>query len=300
MGEQHLFCGRIIKATAGFYYVSVPERGIYQCRAKGAFRKAGHSPLVGDIVDIRLTATQDVEGNVERIHPRSSVLSRPSVANVDGVLVVFALKDPVPNLLHLDRILVSIEQEDLPAVICFNKSDITDDEPAKELAAIYAGAGYTVLVTSAKTHEGVDEVRQRLAGKLFTVAGPSGAGKSSLINCLQNDIVMETGEVSKKIGRGKQTTRHIELVAVDRNSYIVDTPGFGAVSVPDMKPLSLAACFPEMAGAEEKCRFRGCAHIDEPDCEVKRLTEEGRIAASRYESYRILYQELLDKGKRKY
>lgn len=300
MDAKGLLCGRIIKATAGFYYVDVPGEGTFQCRAKGTFRKAGQSPLVGDIVDIRLTATQDVEGNVEKIHPRSSLLSRPAVSNVDGVLVVFALKDPAPNLLHLDRILVSIERENLPAVICFNKSDITDDEPARKLACLYRDAGYPVLVTSARTGEGVDDVRSHLAGKLFTVAGPSGAGKSSLINCLQKDVVMETGEVSKKIGRGKQTTRHIELVPIGGDSYIMDTPGFGAVSVPDMEPRALAACFPEMDGAGERCRFRGCVHIDEPDCEVKRLVEDARIAASRYESYRMLYGELSEMERRRF
>ncbi len=293
-----MLTGRIIKAVAGFYYVDVAGEGVYQCRAKGAFRKKGSSPLVGDVVDVSLTRTQDVEGNVEKIHPRTSVLHRPTVANVDQALVVFALKDPDPSRILLDRILISLAKEDLPAVICFNKSDITEDAIAEELTGIYEGCGYRVIVTSALKGEGVDEVRDLLKGRLTTVCGPSGAGKSSLINGLQAGVVMETGAVSEKIGRGKQTTRHIQLVAVDEKSYIIDTPGFGTIEPPEMVARELEAFFPEMAEAIGRCRFRGCAHMDEPDCEVKRLVGEGKIAASRYGSYRTLYGELAERERR--
>ncbi len=293
-----MLTGRIIKAVAGFYYVDVSGEGIFQCRAKGAFRRKGNSPLVGDIVDISLTQTQDVEGNVEEIHPRRSVLHRPTVANVDQALVVFALKDPDPSRILLDRILISLAKEELPAIICFNKSDITEDDAERELTQIYESCGYRVIVTSALKGEGVDTVCDALKGKLTTVCGPSGAGKSSLINCLQAHVVMETGAVSEKIGRGKQTTRHIQLVAVDENSYIIDTPGFGTIEPPDMKARELENFFPEMAEAIGGCRFRGCAHMDEPDCEVKRLVGEEKIAESRYKSYRTLYEELAEREKR--
>ena len=213
-------------------------------------------------------------------------------------VVLFALKDPDPNRLLLDRILISLAWEGLPAILIFNKSDITDEALEADLRRIYEECGYQVLITSAKTGEGVDAVRKMLKGRLTTVAGPSGAGKSSLINCLQKDVVMETGEVSKRIGRGRQTTRHIQLVPVGDNGYIIDTPGFGTIAPPDMKAASLAEYFPEMADAADKCRFRGCAHMDEPDCEVKRRVEEGAIAASRYQSYRTIYGEVAEQEKR--
>lgn len=284
--------GRIIKALAGFYYVDVPKSGIYQCRAKGIFRKDKMTPMVGDIVGITITDPKDMEGNVETIDERRSVLQRPMVANVDGALVIFALKDPDPNRYLLDRFLVMMEREALHVTICFNKNDITEDALATKLSDIYTACGYTVILTSTKTGEGIGQIKELLSGRLTTVAGPSGAGKSSIINCLQDDVVMETGEVSKKIGRGKQTTRHTQLIAIAEDSYIIDTPGFGTFDLPQMEPQELELFFPEMEKYRGKCRFRGCAHMDEPGCAIKEAVDEEQISGDRYESYRQIYREL--------
>lgn len=290
---QERYEGRIIKALSGFYYVRRSGIGdVYQCRARGLFRKDNMSPLVGDKVLIQITDTKDMEGNVEEILPRSSELKRPAVANIDLVLVIFAAKNPAPNLNMLDRILVELEHLGLSAVICFNKKDLVSDEKRKALTEIYRNTGYPIVWTDAKSGASVDEIRSLLRGHLAVVAGPSGAGKSTLINSLAGTVVMETGEVSKKIRRGRQTTRHTEIVFLEEHTYICDTPGFSSLNLLEITPVGLTDCFPEFREGAACCRFAGCAHISEPDCGVKALLQDKLISQERYDSYRLIYDEL--------
>ncbi len=290
--------GRIIKAIAGFYYVHVVGDGTYACRAKGSFRKEKKTPLVGDIVDIEVTHQQDMEGNVIHIHDRHSALERPPVANVDQALIIFAATSPEPNLNLVDRFLIMMEDKDIPVIIGINKIDLVSDEEVQRLQQIYEPAGYPMICYSVKEESGLDELRAALAGKITTVAGPSGVGKSSLINKLQSDVEMEVGDLSAKIERGKQTTRHTELIPVDEETYIFDTPGFSTLYVPEIEAEDIGVLFPEFHELSEGCKFRGCNHMAEPGCMVKAAVEDGRIAASRYENYRLFFEER--KNTRKY
>ena len=289
--------GRIIKGIAGFYYVKCGKE-IYQCKAKGIFRKESLKPLPGDFVRMEVTDEKDMEGNVIEILPRKNELIRPAVANVDQALVIFAAAAPAPNLGLLDRFLIRMEHKGIPALICFNKMDLIGEKEREKLAAIYESAGYRVLFTSAKEEKGIHELQSLLREKVTTVAGPSGAGKSTLINCLQQETVMETGEISTKIGRGKHTTRHAQLIEVGEDAYIFDTPGFSSLDVSELMPEQLEQCFPEFKNYRESCRFLGCAHIHEPDCGVKEALAMGKISRERYENYVSLYGEC--KNKRRY
>lgn len=291
--------GRIIKGIAGFYYVYVDGQGIYECKAKGIFRLEGTKPLVGDEVEIEILSKEEMEGNISSIYPRKNSLIRPAVANVDQALIIFAAKNPKPNFNLLDRFLVMMEYQNVPVVICFNKVDLCDKSYLEKLENIYSKAGYRILFTSAKTSEGQEELLDILEGKTTTVAGPSGAGKSSIINTLQSDVLMETGEISKKLGRGKHTTRHSQLIALggDSSGFIVDTPGFSTMDIPGFKKEDLNRCYPEMYELSDKCRFTGCAHINEPDCEVKSALNKGLISEIRYNNYVKLYEELASKSK---
>ncbi len=289
--------GKIVKGIAGFYYVHVVGSGIYECKAKGIFRKEGIKPLVGDDVEMEITDEKDMEGNIIQILPRKNALIRPAVANVDQALVVFAAAFPDPNLNLLDRFLLTMECQDIPSVICFNKEDLVTDQFIDELRAAYEGSGYPVLFCCAETGEGVDAVFEQLKGKTTTVAGPSGAGKSTFINRISPEIRMETGEVSEKIKRGRHTTRHAQLIPLGEDSYIVDTPGFTALSIEFLDKEDLGPLFPEFTEPERYCRFAGCSHISEPDCGVKDALAEGRISRSRYENYKQFYRELSEKRK---
>ena len=263
--------GKIIKGIAGFYYVHVEQEGVYECRAKGIFRKSGEKPLVGDNVRIEILSRDEMEGNLVEILPRKNVLIRPAVSNVDQALVIFAAAKPKPNFNLLDRFLVMMAWQDVDTVICFNKKDIASQEEETELRRIYSGAKSKVLFTSAREEEGIEEIREILKGKTTTVAGPSGVGKSSLINLLVPEAKMETGEISHKIDRGRHTTRHSELFYVEADTYIMDTPGFSSLILPDMEKEDLKDCFAEFKDYEDGCRFKGCMHLNEPDCAVKKL-----------------------------
>ena len=290
--------GKIIKGIAGFYYVHAGESGIYECKAKGIFRNQKIKPLVGDNVRMTVLDEQDKEGNIEEILSRKNELIRPAVANVDQALVIFAAAKPRPNFNLLDRFLILMQYQDVPAVLCFNKQDIVTEQELQLLKDTYISAGYEVHFTSAKEQSGIDEIRRILKGKTTAVAGPSGVGKSSLINLLSPEASMETGDISRKIERGRHTTRHSELFALDEASYICDPPGFSSIYLPDMEKEELGRYFPEFAGYEGDCRFQGCAHIHEPDCAVQKALAEGRISPIRYENYKLLYNEL--KEKRRY
>lgn len=291
--------GRIIRAVAGYYYVYSYEDGKqHQCRARGIFRKDGLKPLVGDEAEFHLTYTEDTEGSVDSILPRKNVLIRPPVANVDQALIVFALRSPEPNLSLLDRFLILMKRQDIPSVIVFNKEDLDDEHNIERIRDIYTGCGCRVLSMSIAKDEGVDEVRRLLLGKTTVLAGPSGVGKSSLTNLLCPEAEMETGEVSRKTLRGKQTTRHAQLFPCGDHSFFFDTPGFSSLYLDEIKPEELRDYFPEFEEYEPRCRYGGCLHLSEPDCGVKRAVEEGKISRTRYESYKKLVAELKE-GRRR-
>lgn len=289
--------GKIIKGISGFYYVYVEGAGLYECKAKGAFRKQKIKPLVGDNVEIAVIDEANKLGNVEKILPRKNELIRPAVSNIDMGLVIFASAKPDPNFNLLDRFLCMMEYQKVPVTICFNKIDLVDQEKLKEYSGIYEPAGYNVIFTCTKTKEGLGSIRSLLEGKTTTVAGPSGVGKSSIINCLQSDITMETGTISEKIERGKHTTRHSEIIPVSHDTYIMDTPGFSSMDVPGFEKEDLWTCYPEFVRHEPYCRFIGCSHINEPDCGVKAAVEDGEISPVRYENYKLLYEELKNRHK---
>ena len=287
--------GKIVKGIAGFYYVHVVESGVYECKAKGIFRKDGVKPLVGDNVEIEILDEKDMEGNITQILPRKNELIRPAVANIDQALVVFAVTKPKPHFNLLDRFLVMMESREVPVILCFNKTDIAEDPEIAELKDIYEGCGYPLLFTSAKEEQNIEKLKSVLQGKTTAIAGPSGVGKSSLINLLQSGVKMETGRISAKIERGRHTTRHSELIVLGEDSYIMDTPGFSSLYISDIDKESLKYCFPEFASCEGHCRFNGCDHVHEPGCAVKQAVEEGKIHNSRYEDYLTLYQELQER-----
>lgn len=290
--------GKIIKGIAGFYYVNDGENRVYQCRAKGIFRNRKIKPLVGDNVEFSILDEEEGEGNIDEILPRKNALVRPAAANVDQALVLFALTQPSPNLNLLDRFLVMMAMEEIPVVICFNKADLGDGAMEEEYKKIYEGAGYEVHFISARTDLGMDQVRELLRGRTTVLAGPSGVGKSSLTNRIQPEASMETGGISRKIERGKHTTRHSELFFVEKDTYMMDTPGFSSMYTPEIEASELKEFFPEFAEFEDECRFLGCVHIGERVCGVKEAVKEGKISLSRYENYRLIYEEL--KQKRRY
>ncbi|OON85500.1 ribosome small subunit-dependent GTPase A [Oribacterium sp. C9] len=322
--------GKIYKGIGGFYYVHTPE-GDYECRAKGIFRNRNEKPLVGDDAEIEPVqdSEKEREGSVIRILPRKNQLIRPEVANIDQAVVVFALKHPDPNLSLLDRFLINMEQKDIPVVIFFNKVDLIDSaEPEEEpvdddipsykkkkkdraqfipeihsdhpelIPEIYRRAGYKVLEISTRSGDCYDKIMEVLQGKTTVLSGPSGVGKSSITNLIHPEANMEIGELSKKIERGKNTTRHTEFFYIDDDTYVLDTPGFTSLYINDIETDRLMYYFPEFEKYRHDCRFKTCIHIGENDCAVKKAVQEGLISKERYESYVLLYDEL--KSQRRY
>jgi ribosome small subunit-dependent GTPase A len=290
--------GKIIKGIAGFYYVRIIGSGIYECKAKGIFRKDKLKPLVGDMVLIDVLDEHEKTGNVIRVLPRKNELIRPASANVDQAMVVFAVAEPKPNLLLLDRFLVMMECQGIDTLICFNKSDLSNDIELGELAEVYQSCGYQVLFVSAKEQQSIDDIRLRLAGKTTVVAGPSGVGKSSLVNILQEEVQMATGAISKKLGRGKHTTRHSQIISVNDDTFLMDTPGFSALYPEDIEKEELKNYFREFHQYEGQCKFQPCTHIHEPQCAVINAVKRQAISESRYQNYVALFEEL--KEKRRY
>lgn len=291
--------GKIIKGIAGFYYVHSPENNyIYECKPKGIFRKQKIKPLVGDDVEF---STEDVPegcGVITEILPRNNELIRPAVVNVDQALVLFAAAEPDPNLNLLDRFMVMMEKQNVSTSICFNKADIVSNKEMSTLKDTYANCGYNVFASSIIKEEGIHDIYEYIKGKTTVLAGPSGAGKSSLINRLAPNANMETGNVSEKIKRGKHTTRHSELIYVEQDTYIMDTPGFSSLYINEIGTEELKEYYIEFKEFDNYCRFIGCNHINEPDCAIKDALKDKKISEIRYKNYILLYEEL--KAQKKY
>ena len=289
--------GKICKGIAGFYYVHDGHSRIYECKAKGIFRNQKIKPLPGDNVEFTVLSEAESEGSITAILPRKNQLIRPAVSNVDQALVVFALTSPEPNFNLLDRFLISMEQQNLPTVICFNKQDLDSGAKEQECRERYRSSGNTVVFASVQQEEGMESIRELLRGRTSVLAGPSGVGKSSLMNHLQPEAAMETGAISEKIQRGRHTTRHSELFYLEEDTFLMDTPGFTSLNITGIEAGDLHGYFPEFLPYEANCRFLDCVHVGERDCGVKKALEEGKICRGRYENYLQIYQELKDKKK---
>lgn len=283
--------GLICKAISGFYYVSVQDV-LYECHARGSFRKDGFSPLVGDIVDFASDGAG--KGVIERIHPRKNHLIRPAVANLDKLFIISSYVTPAPNLLIIDRLTAICNFHSITPVIVFNKCDMGDFSSLKN---IYESSGFKTLVVSAQTGEGIEELRSELVGCVSAFTGNSGVGKSSLLNILFKDLCLQTGQVSDKLGRGRHTTRHTELFRHEFNGFVADTPGFSSLDTQyctlEFKEM-LAECFPDFSDFLSECRFDDCRHIGEKGCAVAAAVESGKVQKSRYESYCAIFNELKD------
>ncbi|WP_336786225.1 ribosome small subunit-dependent GTPase A [Paenibacillus sp. MMO-177] len=299
--------GRIVKALSGYYYVlpheaESPEQTV-QCRARGVFKKRGLTPLVGD--DVVYSLTENGEGTVEELLPRSSELIRPPVANVDLAILVFSVTEPTLNLQLLDKFLVHIEHSGIEAVLCLSKQDLEQDgeETEEAIAAaaavnrIYTAIGYEVYGTSSRQGVGVEELHGRLKGHVAVFAGQSGVGKSSLLNALVPGLALETNEISNRLGRGKHTTRHVELVEIG-GGYVADTPGFSQLDFTELGIEDLGYCFREMRQLAPDCKFRACTHVHEPGCAVLKAVEEGTIAPSRHQNYLTFMTEMKERKRR--
>ena len=279
--------GRIVRSLSGFYDVRTPG-GLITCRARGILRKAGSSPLTGDLVEI---SVEKGKGMVEKILPRKNHFIRPAVANVDALVVFAANVNPVTEPFLIDRVAAIAGDQNVDVYLCVNKCDL---DPAMDLVRIYRHAGFPVICTSAETGEGVAELRALLTGKLTAFTGNSGVGKSSILNRLAPELQLETGEVSEKLGRGRHTTRHVELYRLGENTYVADTPGFSSFDTDQMELIlkeNLQYAFPDFGRFLGKCRFDDCSHRKEPDCAVRSAVEAGEIEKSRYDSYLKLYEK---------
>ena len=290
--------GKIIRGIGGFYYVDTDLPGVVECKAKGIFRNKKVKPLVGDNVEVKILDREKMLGSIEKILPRKNSIIRPAVANVDQAVVIFSASVPKPNLNLLDRFLLMMQTQGIATVICFNKKDLATAEELEFLYETYQSCGYQVILSSALKGEGLGEIEAVLKGKTTVVAGPSGVGKSSLTNSLQEEVEMETGEISRKLKRGKHTTRHAQIIPVSQDTFLVDTPGFSSLYIENMEEQELKDYFPEFRKYEGQCRFQGCRHIHEPGCAVKEALENNEISRLRYEDYLELHQEL--KEKRRY
>ena len=290
--------GRIIKGIGGFYYIET-EKGLYECRARGIFRKNKITPLVGDFVKISVVDEDNKKGVVEEIQERKTELVRPPIANVNKALIVFAVKNPTPHLSLLDRFIVLAERENLEIVIILTKIDLDDDNTFEKIKNIYEPCGYKVIGVSNLENKNIDKVKEELKDNTVVFAGPSGVGKSSLLNQIDSNFQLKTGDVSDKIKRGKHTTRHAELFELKFGGMVADTPGFSSLTLDDIEDIDLKDYFIEFEDYDD-CKFGSrCIHQNEPNCAVKEAVENGEIPKERYESYIQLLNEIRH-GKRRY
>lgn len=278
--------GTIIKAIAGFYYVSCGGE-VIECHARGRFRKASLSPIVGDKVKIKLN--DDKTGSIAQIYNRKNYLVRPGVSNIDSVILVSAAKNPMPDLFLTDKLLITAESKGIESYICLNKTDLADETDIKEFSDIYTKAGYRVITACAVAGEGIDEIKSIIKGKTVAFAGLSGVGKSSLISKITGSD-LKTGSVSRKMN-GRHTTRHVELMSA-AGGYVFDTPGFSRLETDNLRAEDLWQYFPEIRPLHTSCRFRTCNHIGEPDCAVKMGVMSNIISQSRYDNYVAIYNKL--------
>lgn len=283
--------GIIIKGIGGFYYVK-SEGKIYECRARGKFRKEELTPLAGDRV---LIDVKNGKGSIEKIYERKNVLIRPPVANIDCLLVVVSAAEPEPNKALIDKFLILGEMCGIETVILISKSDLAD---CGQLAEVYRNAGYRVIVSSTVSGDGRQDAAELFRGRVTALAGNSGVGKSSLLNMVCEGLNLPTSDISKKLNRGRHTTRHTELLQLGEDAYVLDTPGFSSFELPDTEAADLENYYIEFKAYTGGCRFKGCAHVNEPDCAVKEAVERGEIDRGRYENYAAMYEEL--KKVRKY
>ena len=306
--------GLIVKAISGYYYVLPQGNDLQtgptiQCRGKGILRKQENTPLVGD--QVRFAYTENGEGTVTEILSRSNQLLRPPIANVDLAIIVFSVKEPTLNLQLLDKFLVYVEQADVPCLICLTKSDLMQTIPlfsekkgtisdvdVDKVKSLYEHLGYEVTLTSAKEDINLDWIRERVTNLITVIFGQSGVGKSSLLNHMIRGLNLQTNTISQKLGRGKHTTRHVELLPLDAGGYIADTPGFSQLDLIEIEVEQLEGSFREFAIYRESCRFRGCLHVNEPGCAVKEAVSQLQIAESRYQHYLVFFQEIKDRKKR--
>ncbi len=282
--------GKIVKAISGFYYIEY-ENTVYECRAKGILKKNNISPLVGDFAEFEIIGEN--KGNLVKVVNRKNLLIRPPVANLDLVVIVIASRNPEPSLLFLDKQLAFLESINVKSLICLNKTDL---DSATSIKNIYEKIGYKVLLTSAKENEGIDELRTSINGKTIAFIGNSGVGKSSLTNMLLKNKIMEEGSLSK-IERGKQTTRHCELLKIDSDTYIIDTPGFSSFELSNIKAEELANLFIEFREKMKNCKYKDCRHVLEEECGIRQAVFNGEVSDSRFKNFKTLYTELLERKK---
>lgn len=288
--------GKIVKGIGGFYYIKT-EDGLIECKARGKFRHKDIKPMVGDDVTIKI---ENGKGVIEEIHKRTSELIRPTVANVSLAFVVFAVKNPDINFDLLNKFLILCEHNSIEVVVCLNKVDLVSENEREEIKKRINDIGYEVLYINAKEGIGIEGLKERIQGNTTVLCGPSGAGKSTLINKLADKEHMETGSVSVKLGRGKHTTRHSELIEIE-DGYIVDTPGFSTLEIKDlMEKNDLKYCFPEFTEYNDKCKYRGCLHYKEPKCALKEAVEEGLVNKYRYDFYVKSLEEIMKEEKNKW
>ena len=279
--------GRIVRSLSGFYDVRTAD-DLITCRARGILRKEGNTPLTGDMVEITV---ERGKGMVEKILPRKNSFIRPAVANIDALVIFAANVNPVTEPYLIDRVAAIAGDQEVPVYLCINKCDL---DPAVDLVRIYENAGFSVLCTSAETGEGVEQLRQMISGKLTAFTGNSGVGKSSILNRLCPELNLATGEVSEKLGRGRHTTRHVQLYSLGEDTYVADTPGFSSFDTDQMEVIlkeNLQYAFPDFGRYIGKCRFDDCSHRKEPDCAVRAAVEAGEIEKTRYDSYLKLYEK---------
>ena len=283
--------GIITKGVGGNYYVDIGNK-IIECRARGLFRLKNIKPLVGDIVLIRITEEDENSGYIEEINDRTNEIKRPTVANAQQLLIIFAVKNPEPSFLLLDKLLIAAEVNNLKPVICFNKADLADEEQKENILNILKNTGYKIIFTSKYNEDSLIELKNILKDKLNVFSGPSGVGKSSIMNAVQPDFILKTGEISEKLKRGKHTTRHAEIYKLSFGGYAVDTPGFSSFELEGIDEYDLKNYYPEIVKYDEGCKFLDCLHNKEPNCAIKEAVSNNLISQARYNNYIKLLEQI--------